>query len=279
MKPAPFAYHRARSIDHALELIDGDVGYAKYISGGQSLGPAINLRFTQVDTLIDLSCIDELRQVHETPGSVRIGAAIRHAEFEDGKVADGSQGLMRRVAGTLAYRAIRNRGTLGGSLAHADPVAEWPSIMTALDATVHVRGRQASRSVAIDAFLKGYLTTALADDEILTAVELPRLPQGTRFGFQKFCRKAGEFAHSMAVAVLPPGGPARVVLGCAAGTPVSLDTTAALVGTARGWTQGFDGEVRRAIAQDFTRLDLTLDDYETNLHAVIAARAVREALA
>lgn len=278
MKPAPFDYQRARSVEHALELFGQAAGTAKYLAGGQSLGPAVNLRFTQVDTLIDLSRIEALQRVEET-ATIRIGAAVRHAEIEDGLVADASCGLMQRAAATLAYRSVRNRGTLGGSLAHADPVAEWPSVMLALDAAMHVTGGRGSRRVAVAEFLVGHLTTALADDEILTAIELPRLPRGTRTGYQKFCRKSGEFAEALAVVVLPPGGAARVVLGCVAGTPVPMPAVAAVAGSADGWRPGLDAELRQAAAADLAGLGVTLDDYEINLHAVIAMRAVREALA
>jgi aerobic carbon-monoxide dehydrogenase medium subunit len=278
MKPAPFKYSRAESASRAIELMQTSDGYAKYIAGGQTLGPMINLRLTQPDALIDVSGIPEMRQVTESASEVRIGAAIRHAEIEDGKTPDPSQGLMVRAARTLAYRAIRNRGTIGGSLAHADPVAEWPSVLTALDARIHVCGTSGERTVPIGAFLVGHLTTALDEQDIVTAVSIPRLPNGSRTGFQKFCRKSGEFAHSLATVVRADKQTCRVALGCAIGKPILLPTVAALAASASGWRDGMDKEVRRSVALDLKAIGAELDDYEEHLHATIVSRAVEEIL-
>ena len=277
MKPAPFAFQRADTVDGAIELMRNAQGYAKYIAGGQTLGPMINLRLTQPDAVIDISRIAELRAVSETPQGVRFGAAVRHAEIEDGKYPDPSRGLMARAARGLAYRPIRNRGTIGGSLAHADPVAEWPTVLTALDARVHMRGPSGERELPIGDFLTGYLTTALDDEEILTAVTVPHVPEGGRVGFQKFCRKSGEFAHALTAVVLS-GSVGRIALGCASGTPILLPEAAAVAIAADSWSAGLDTDLRRAASRDFEAAGLQLDDYESNLHAAIAARAVREAL-
>jgi carbon-monoxide dehydrogenase medium subunit len=277
MKPAPFEYIRAESAARAIELMQRADGYAKYIAGGQTLGPMINLRLTQPDSLIDISGIAELRQVSENATEVRLGAAIRHAEIEDGKTCDPSQGLMVRAARTLAYRAIRNRGTIGGSLAHADPVAEWPTIFTALDARIHVTGVSGEKVVPIGDFFVGYLTPALDEREIITAVTVPRLPNGSRIGFQKFCRKSGEFAHSLAAAVLA-GKRGRVVLGCAIGKPILLPTVTSVMTSASGWREGTAKDVHAAVAQDLKSTGAELDEYEAHLHATIVARAVEEAL-
>lgn len=278
MKPAPFTYSRANSAAHAIELIQASGGFAKYISGGQTLGPMINLRLTQPDALIDVSGIAEMRQVQESATEVRLGAAIRHAEIEDGKTADPSQGLMVRAARTLAYRAIRNRGTIGGSLAHADPVAEWPTIFTALGATIHVTGVSGSRAVPIGDFLVGYLTPAMDEHDLITAISVPRLSNGCRTGFQKFCRKSGEFAHSLAAVVLEGKKVARVALGCAIGKPILLPTVASIAAGAGQWRDGMANEVARAAAHDVQATGAELDDYDEHLHATIVSRAVEEAL-
>ena len=278
MKPAPFKYIRADSASRAIELMQRSDGYAKYIAGGQTLGPMINLRLTQPDSLIDISGIAEMRQASENATEVRLGAAIRHAEIEDGKTSDPSQGLMVRAARTLAYRAIRNRGTIGGSLAHADPVAEWPTIFTALDARVHVSGVSGEKVVPISGFFVGYLTPALDEQEVITAVTVPRLPSGSRIGFQKFCRKSGEFAHSLAAAVLAGKQAGRVVLGCAIGKPMLLPTVAAVMTSANGWREGIEKDLHSAVAQDLKSTGAELDEYDAHLHATIVARAVEEAL-
>jgi carbon-monoxide dehydrogenase medium subunit len=277
MKPAPFTYEAARDIAHGLSLFDASDGEAKYLAGGQTLGPMINLRLTQPDHLIDVSRLDELKCVEEYSGSVVLGAGIRHAEVEDAKVPDPSRGLMRRAAGGLAYRAVRNRGTLGGSIAHADPVAEWPNILTALAASVRLRGLNGDREIPMDDFLQGYLTTAILPDEILIGFAIPRLGEGARTGFSKFCRKAGEFAHSLAVCVLPTPGEARCVLGCAAGRPVVLTNVGALVAGMGHWQAGAQAESRAAMDQDIEVLGLDLDQVERRTHGAIVERSIRDA--
>lgn len=278
MKPAPFDYICVDSTARAIELMQSNAGYCKYIAGGQTLGPMINLRLTQPDSLIDVSAIPEMRQVNENAGEVRLGAAIRHAEIEDGKTADPSQGLMMRAARTLAYRAVRNRGTIGGSLAHADPVAEWPTIFTVLDARIHVSGPSGDRVMPIDNFLVGYLATALEEHDIITAISVPRLPAGSRTGFRKFCRKSGEFAHSLAAVALAGKQINRVVLGGAIGKPLLLPTVATLAGSVSEWRDGMDNDMRRAVAHDLKSAGAELDDYESHLHATIVSRTIEEAL-
>lgn len=279
MKPAPLTYYRARDLAGAVEQMASSEGFAKYIAGGQTLGPMINLRLTQPDSLIDISGIVELREVVEEIGGIRIGGGIRHSEIEDLKVPDVSGGLLPRAAKTLAYRAVRNRGTIGGSLAHADPVAEWPTLLMALQATVHIFGRSGKRSLPIDQFLLGYLTTALDEDEIVTAVSIPRIEAGARVGFKKFCRKSGEFAHSIVgVVISKNSGQSCVSLGSAAGTPIRLPTVASTVASVDKWRNGLDAEIHRAVAIDIADRGVTLDEYETHLHTTIVARAVKEAL-
>jgi carbon-monoxide dehydrogenase medium subunit len=278
MKPAPFTYRRAESLASAINMMAAG-GDAKYIAGGQTLGPMLNLRISQPDLLIDISGLPELRAVHEETSSVRIGAGTRHAEIEDGKIADPSNGLMRRVARTLAYRAVRNRGTIGGSLAHADPVAEWPTVLLALGATLHLEGTAGWRDMPIGQFLIGNLTTAIESSEILTAVSIPRAAVGTRIGYQKFCHKAGEFAQSLAAVALASGPSAsRIVLGSAAGTPILLPNAAGVAASARTYSDGLGQEIRRAVATDVSALGLALDDDDLHLHGTIVARAVKEAL-
>lgn len=278
MKAAPFEYRRAAAIDEAIGLVAECDGYAKYIAGGQTLGPMINLRLTQPDRVVDVTRIPELRRVAEGGDSIVLGAGIRHAEIEDGKVPDPSAGLMRRAAKGLAYRAVRNRGTIGGSLAHADPVAEWPTIMTALGAQIRIHGRNGSRDVDIGDFLVSHLTTILADDEILEAITIPKLRPGSRTGFHKFCRKSGEFAHSLSAVVLGAGLEARVVLGSAAKKPLLMPKVAAAAASARAWREGLANELRAAFDADIAAAGVQLDDYEYHLHATVVARAVREAL-
>jgi carbon-monoxide dehydrogenase medium subunit len=279
MKPAPLTYHTSGSVAEALALFHATDGVAKYIAGGQTLAPMINLRLSQPDSLIDLSRAPELRIVRETSGAVLVGAGIRHAEIEDGQIPDPSCGLMQRAARTLAYRAVRNRGTIGGSLAHADPIAEWPVVMTALRARLHLTGRTGQRDLAMEEFLLGYLTTGMAEEEILTAIAIPRLPTGSRIGLQKFCRKAGEFAQSLAVCVLTGReADSSVVLGSAMARPRRLEAVTALLCRETLWRDGMAAELRSAFIADTASAGLIFDDYEAHLHATMVTRAAREAL-
>lgn len=279
MKPAPFSYSRVEAVDDAFRCFAAADGEAKYLAGGQTLGPMLNLRLTQPDSLIDISRVPELRRVEERSTTVVLGAAVRHAEIEDGQAPDAARGLMRRTARGLAYRAVRNRGTLGGSLAHADPVAEWPNVLTALDATVHIRGVDGERSVNIGEFILGYLTTSLEPGEILYAVEIPRLGADQRAGISKLCRKVGEFAHSLAVTVTDGSRPARCVLGCATGTPILLPQVGDFVGRAADWNAAMQPEIHAALQADLRGAGIELDPLEVKAHAATVSRSIMEAFA
>ncbi len=215
MKPARFAMERPRDLDAALAMIAGADGATKIMAGGQSLVPMLNLRLVEPDRVIDISGVPELRRVDRANGSLVIGACVTHADIEDGRVPDVANGMMARVAAGIAYRAVRNRGTIGGSLAHADPAADWVSALSALGAEVEIASRsRKGRRVAIGEFVRGALDVALAADELLTAVRLPVLPPSARWGYFKHCRKVGEFAEAIgAVVIDPEAGWGRAVIG------------------------------------------------------------------
>jgi carbon-monoxide dehydrogenase medium subunit len=279
MKPAPFDYAAARDLDHALALFSETEGEAKYIAGGQTLGPMLNLRLTQPDRVIDLGRIAALRGARTEAGRVLFGAAVRHAEIEDGRHPDPSAGLMPQAAARLAYRAVRNRGTLGGSLAHADPAAEWPNILLALDATVHLHGQDGTRALPLGEFQQGYLTTALAPDEILTGVSVPILGPGARWGYRKHCRQPGEYAESLAITVIPAPGTARCVLGCAGPVPLLLGAVSALVAGMSGWQEGTVAGIAAALDADLDAAGVEADALDRRMHAATLTRSIRDALA
>jgi carbon-monoxide dehydrogenase medium subunit len=279
VKPAPLAFSRARTADEAIALVAAHDGYAKFLAGGQTLGPMINLRLAQPDLVVDISRLEELRGVTEQNDSLLVGAATPHAGFEDGIVPDVTNGLLRRVAAGIAYRAVRNRGTLGGSLAHADPSAEWLTVMIALGATVRTHGAQGRREIAIDRFVRGAMTTVLADDELIVAVEIPRLPRAARWGFYKRCRKVGEFAQSLSTVVLDrERGIHRAVIGAVGGAPRRLDRTSRMLAEVRTWKDGCEGEIRAAYEADVDGIGLALDEYDRHVHGLAVIRAAREAL-
>ena len=229
MKPVQFEYVRAGSIAEAAALLAGSGEGAKLLAGGQSLGPVMNLRLARPTRLIDLKRAAGMRDLEADGRIALIGAGWTHAEIEDGVVADPTRGLMRHVARGIAYRAVRNRGTLGGSLAHADPAADWLSTMAALDATIVAHGPDGRMArYAADGFARGAFATRLGEDEVLAAVEVPVLSLGARWGYHKICRKTGEFAKAIGLAVLDPAhGVSRVLAGAVDGPPVLLPRTAA----------------------------------------------------
>lgn len=277
MKPAPFAYRRAGSLDEALALLAEHGDEAKLMSGGQSLVPLLNMRLAQPGLVVDISRVAELDEVVEQPDGYRYGAAVVHARFEDGLVPDAAGGLLRAVAGGIGYRAIRNRGTLGGSLAHADSSAEWPVAMSTLGARIVVASAaRGPRTVPAGHFVEGFFTSALDDDEAVVAVEVPRLATGARWGFAKTARKPGEFAESLAVAVVAADGTAEVWLGAAASVPLRIDAVRdALVGrSGRPWGEGVAADV---VASVGTALD-DGDAYHRQLHGITVARALQSAM-
>jgi aerobic carbon-monoxide dehydrogenase medium subunit len=227
MKPAPFAYTRATSVAHAIDLLSASAD-SRLLAGGQSLGPMLNLRLARPAHLIDIKRVPEFRAIEADSNRIRIGACWTHAEIEDGVLEDPTQGLLPYVARGIAYRAVRNRGTIGGSLAHADPAADWVSVMGLLNAGIIIQSMTGTRRHDAVTFVQAPFTSGLAAGELLTAIELPRLSPGTRWAYLKVCRKVGEFARAIGAAVLDPrGGFTCVVCGATGGAPVLLTRTAA----------------------------------------------------
>ena len=274
MKPAEFAYHRAASVEDALEHLAAGGNGTKLIGGGQSLGPMLNLRLTRPRELIDISSVETLRGIESTRESVIAGAAVTHAEIEDRPASDPIEHAMREVAAGIAYRAVRNRGTLGGSIAHADPAADWISFLLCADARVRIRGAAGERSVPMPDFIRAAYTTALAPGEILTHIKIPRAAARARFGFYKLCRKTGELAEAMgAVLIDPERRYCRVVAGAIGSKPVVLPaTTRALAATA---TPPDFEELRTEIAS----VTHEHDPVKLHMAAVAVHRAIDRALA
>jgi carbon-monoxide dehydrogenase medium subunit len=227
MKPAAFEYQRAASIAEALSAMRDAALRAKPLAGGQSLGPMLNLRLARPARLVDISGVEELCRIEDCGAFVRFGAAVTHARIEDAAGAFGGVEPLSRAARGIAYRAVRNRGTIGGSLAHADPAADWPLVLAALGATIVVQGERGPRRIDAAAFMLGSYVTQLGEDELLTAIEVPKLSARARWAYRKFCRKAGEFAQAAAAVLLDPERRvARVFIGAPADRPTSLPALA-----------------------------------------------------
>ena len=201
MKAAPFEYVRPKSVAEASVALGRKGVTTAAIAGGQSLVPMLSLRVAPIDLLVDISRLDDLKAVAKTPDSVWIGALTTHAAIEDGKAPDIFAGLMRRVASQISYRAVRNHGTIGGSVALADPAADWPCCLIALDATLRIVGRNGVRVQRVADFVRGPYETALTTGDIIMGFDIPTPTAPLRWGFAKVARKSGAFAHSIAIAV------------------------------------------------------------------------------
>ena len=194
MNASAFSYARATSVGNALELLAVYGDGAKVLSGGQSLMPAMNLRLISPELLVDISDLAELRGIELVGGVLRIGALTRHVELLNSSEIAAQAPLLTEAIAHVAHPAIRNRGTLGGSLAHADPASELPACMLALNATVIVRGQAGERRIAAVDFFTGIYETALSADELLVAVELPVARKDSVHFFHEFARRHGDYA-------------------------------------------------------------------------------------
>src|ERR1700680_3563806 len=194
MKASAFSYVRATSVMNALELLAAHGDKAKVLSGGQSLMPAMNLRLISPELIVDIGDLAELRGVVVTSGVLSIGGLTRHADLLKSREIAAHAPLLTDAIAHVAHPAIRNRGTIGGSLAHADPASELPACMVALDATIVVRGPDGERRVAAKEFFTGIYETALWADELLVAVELPVAQKNSTHFVCEFARRHGDYA-------------------------------------------------------------------------------------
>lgn len=202
MKPAPFLYERPRSADEALALLAEHGDDAKVLAGGQSLVPMLNFRLARPAVIVDIARLGELTFISRHHGTLRIGATTRQVAGErSGLVARGWPMLTEAIR-WVAHPQVRNMGTIGGSIAHADPAAELPVACVALDARVHVRSARGARAVPARELFVTHLTTQLAPDELLTEIEIPAVAPGTGWGFVEFARRHGDFALGGAAAQL-----------------------------------------------------------------------------
>jgi len=225
VKPAAFEYHAAGTIDEALALLAKYGNGAKPLAGGQSLIPAMNFRLATPAVLIDLNSISELAGVASRDGVLQIGGMTRHRALERSAEVARHAPLVTLAMPFIAHAAIRSRGTIGGSLAHADPAAELPAVMLALDARMTLRRQTAARTVAAADFFIGLFATALEPGELLTEIEIPHAPPRSGFAFDEVSRRHGDFALAGAAAhvVLDAQGictRARVTLLSVADRPV-----------------------------------------------------------
>jgi len=253
MKPVDFDYEKPSRLEDAIALLS--VSNARVLAGGQSLGPMLNLRLARPTLLVDIAAIRELQTAEQDVGALTLGACVTHTAIEDGRVPDVTNGALASVAGGIAYRAVRNRGTIGGSLAHADPAADWVTCLSVLGADAVIAGPSGERRVPVSDFMVGAFETALQAGEMLRAVSVPALSASAKWGYYKFCRKAGDFAEAIG-AVLQDRGVTRTVLGATNGPPVVIEG------------DYNDDAVRAAIDAHSD-----MDAYDCQVHFVAAKRA------
>jgi carbon-monoxide dehydrogenase medium subunit len=272
MKPAPFTYHRAVSIEDAIAQLDTGEIVARPLAGGQSLVPMLNLRLAPVQKLVDLGRIEALRRVDEQSGRIAYGALLSHAAFEDGRVPDCSNGLMNFVGGQIAYRAVRTRGTIGGAIALADPAADWLTTVIALEGEVALVGPRGRRSMAAAEFVTGPYMTALEQGELLESIVIPCRPRTERWGHYKVTRKTGEYADSMAIALFDAGSrKARLVVGAVDGAPIVLAKTAIEISSGAN-----EERVAATARQELAESDRSFTPAKLQLHVTAAMRAARK---
>jgi aerobic carbon-monoxide dehydrogenase medium subunit len=285
MKPPSFLYACPRSLGEALALLTEHGEDAKVLAGGQSLVPMLNLRLAGPKVLIDLNRVHELSYARRDGGTFRVGAMTRHRDLEISAEAALAEPLLPRAAREIGHLAIRNRGTIGGSLAHADPAAEWPLVAVALDARLTLRSSTGARTVAAREFFAGPLTTVLEPTEILTEVAFPTAAAGGGFGFRELSRRPGDFAIvAVACRVAREGSGvcvgATLAVGGAHGTPIHVAEVEDILKGSRG-----EPDALRAAAEAVSRAaDPGSDvhgsaDYRRRMAGVLARRALGEALA
>jgi aerobic carbon-monoxide dehydrogenase medium subunit len=281
MKPAPFEYHAPETVDETLALLSQLGDQARLLAGGQSLVPLMNFRLLRPAHLIDLNGVRELSYLRVEDGELRIGAMTRQRALERSAEAGSHWPLLRDATAYIGHIQIRNRGTVGGSLAHAFPSAELPVAMVSLGASMILRTQSAQRSVAAEDFFLSYMSTALEPGEILAEIRVPALPPDTGWSYQEISRRHGDFALAGAAAVIRLDGSGRIIharLTLTGATPLrAAQAEADLLGQAPG-----EALFRNAAERATCNLEQDSDihasaDYRRNACAVLARRALIEA--
>jgi len=285
MKPAAFTYVAPQSVAEALALKSEHGEDAKYLAGGQSLIPAMNFRVMQPTALIDLNRIKALDYIREDGDELRIGALTRYSAVEHHPLVAARLPLAAEVIGHVAHPQIRNRGTLGGSLAHADPAAEMPVLLSVLSGRVLAASARGERWIPADAFMLGPFTTVLEPDELLIEIALPALPPGVGAAFREVARRHGDYALLGAAATLSLGtdgkiAAARLVFLNAGETPRAAG--AAVIGLiGQTPSEALFAQAAQTIDSDIEPLGTlhASPDYQRHLARVLARRVLAEAAA
>jgi len=270
--PAAFNYVRAGSAEEAISLI-GEYGEdAKFLAGGHSLLPLMKLRLAQPTVLVDIGRVNDLSYIRDGGDHVAIGALTRHMDIENSELLGSDAPLLAHTASHVGDPQVRHRGTIGGSLAHADPASDLPATTLALGATYVAQGPNGTREIAAGDFYQGYLTSALEADEMLTEIRVPKM-NGAGWSFQKFNRRAQDWAI-VGVAAWRRNGDTAVALVNMGSTPV----LATSVSTALAGGASIDDAAAQAAAEADPQADLNASiEYRNHLAKVLVKRALTEA--
>jgi carbon-monoxide dehydrogenase medium subunit len=282
VKPPVFDYHAPATVDEAIALLGRYGGDAKVLAGGQSLMPLLNFRLSRPAAIVDLNRIPALDYVREDDGHLCFGAMTRQRTVEFSALVRQRLPLLAEATALVGHLPIRTRGTIGGSIAHADPSAEYPAVLTALDGRVVARGPGGERMLGPAALFQGYLATSLAPEEIVVEVRLPAAPAGAGFAFEEFSRRHGDFAlvgvACLLVGARPRCTAARLAAAGAGPAPIRLRSAEEILERDGLTDAAIDAAAARAAEL------VTPDDdvhasaaYRRNLTRVLTARAVRRA--
>jgi len=283
VKPAKFDYHAPTSLDDAVALLQRYGGDAKILAGGQSLMPLLNFRLSRPAALVDLNRIASLAYIREENGQVRLGAMTRQRTIEFSPVVARRLPLLSEATKWVGHLPIRTRGTIGGSIAHADPSAEYPAVLTALEGEVVASGPKGERVVkAKDLFLT-YLTTSLESDEVLSEIRLPVMPVDAGFALEEFARRHGDFAIVAIAAMVVPDATrckqARLATAGAGPVPVRLRAAEEILERDGVTDAAIDAAARRAAELVSPDSDIHASaDYRRHLTMVLTRRALKRAL-
>jgi len=285
MFPAPFTYHRATSVSEALSLLQQHADTGKVLAGGHSLLPIMKLRLAQPEHIIDISGIDELRSISFGADSVTIGALVTHRELATNNELAEAVPLIQQMARVVGDQQVRNLGTIGGALAHADPAADYPAGMRALDVTVLATGPNGDREIPIVEFFQGFLTTALEPDELLTGIRIPTLPAGAGSAYEKLPNPASGYATVGVAAVAvkaDDGSIADLRVGITGASDVAWRAT--VVEEALKGTSPDEAAIKAAAAQATDGVEMLDDkhgpaDYRARVTRNLVRRAIARAIA
>ena len=281
MKPAPFTYHDPATLDEAYGLL-ASLDNARVLSGGQSLIPMLNFRYVQPDHIVDVAAITAIQGIEFKNGTLTIGAMTRQRDIEFSDVVARHCPLMKEAILQVGHRQTRNRGTIGGSLAHLDPAAELPLVACAMDATIHIGGKRGTRDVAFVDYALGFMTTAVEPDEMVTGVSIETWTAGHGAAFVEFARREGDFAIVAVAALLEIDASktitrASLAIGGAMATAQRNTEAEAILLGATATEETF-----RAAGEACTRIDAVEDvhapaRYRKSLAGVLARRALKAA--